>query len=68
MMSTMDINEIIGVEDGVPFKVYKGNDYLGMCQIDNGMMYSIYGFPLAQAMIEIKLKRADFNFVICPEE
>ena len=68
MMSTMDINEIIGVEDGVAFKVYKGNDYLGMCQLDNGMMYSIYGFPLAQAMIEIKLNRADFNFVICPEE
>ena len=66
-MSRIDINDIIGVDDGVLFKVFKGNDYLGMCQLKDGMMYSIYGFPLAQATVEIRLNRADFNIVICPE-
>ena len=66
-MSRIDINDIIGVDYGVLFKVFKGNDYLGMCKLKDGMMYSIYGFPLAHATVEIRLNREDFNIVICPE-
>ena len=67
MNHSNDINEIVGVDDGVPFKVYQGNEYLGMCELKDGMMYSIFGFPLASATIEIKVNRADYTFVICPE-
>ena len=67
MSRSNDINEIVGVEDGVAFKVFKNNEYLGMCELKDGMMYSIYGFPLATPTIDIKLNRTDYSFVICPD-
>lgn len=67
-MSRIDINEIIGVDDRVNFKVFKNGEYLGMAYINNGILYSVAGFSLETVQIEIVLNRADYSFIICPDE
>ena len=66
-MSRIDINEIIGVDDNVRFKVFQNNEYLGEAYLKNGHLYSVYGFSLDTVQIEIILNRAEYDFVICSE-
>lgn len=68
MNKRIDINEIIGVGDDVPFKVFQAGEYLGMAYLKDGHLYSVFGFSLDTVQIEIILNRADYTFVICSEE
>ena len=68
MNKRIDINEIIGVGDDVPFKVFQAGEYLGMAYLKDGHLYSVFGFSLDTVKIEIILNRADYTFVICSEE
>lgn len=67
-MSRIDINEIIGVDDGVRFKVFQNGEYLGMAYLKDGHLYSVGGFGIESVQIEIILKRAEFDFIICSNE
>ena len=67
-MSRIDINEIIGVDDGVRFRVIQNGELLGTCYLQKGHLYSVFGFSLDTVQIEIILNRAEYEFIPCSDE
>lgn len=64
-MNSIHINDIVGVNDGVRFKVFQNGEYLGVAYIKKGRLYSQYGFTLDSVQIEIIMNRAEYDFEIC---